>query len=186
MNCCDYDCHQGRDCPARSAPPDETPMSHTTLSTHGHTVTVTGPKAGELAKRIRRAEEAHQARMQYLAMPSPYASGGVATQSQAGASMAPQITNKPSRTRRVLRLSVTTGDTRPMLTLRVIKMEQHTEEMAQELADKITQVIALPIVKAQTAAGTTSTDKDGPDILAALDPMPQHIPVLIGTYRPAA
>lgn len=103
MNCCDYDCHQGRDCPARSAPPDETPMSHTTLSTHGHTVTVTGPKAGELAKRIRRAEEAHQARMQYLAMPSLYVSGGVATQSQAGASMAPQITNKPSRTRRVLR-----------------------------------------------------------------------------------
>lgn len=86
----------------------------------------------------------------------------------------------------VLRLSVTTGDSKPMLTLRVIKMEQHTEEMAQELADKITQVIALPIVKAQTAAGTTSTDEDGPDILAALDPAPQHIPVLIGTYRPAA
>lgn len=67
-------------------------MSHTTFTTHGHTVTVTGPKAGELAKRIRCAEQAHQARMQDLA-----------TQSRARASMAPQITGKPSRTRRVLR-----------------------------------------------------------------------------------
>lgn len=92
MNCCDYDCHQGRDCPARSTPPDEFLMSHTTFTTHGHTVTVTGPKAGELAKRIRCAEQAHQARMQDLA-----------TQSRARASMAPQITGKPSRTRRVLR-----------------------------------------------------------------------------------
>lgn len=36
-------------------------MSHTTFTTHGHTVTVTGPQAGALARRIRRAEEAHQA-----------------------------------------------------------------------------------------------------------------------------
>lgn len=67
MNCCDYDCHQGRDCPARSATPDDILMSHTTFAIHGHTVTVTGPKAGELAKRIRCAEQAHQARMQDLA-----------------------------------------------------------------------------------------------------------------------
>lgn len=104
MNCCDYDCHQGRDCPARSTPPDDNIlMSHTTFAIHGHTVTVTGPKAGELAKRIRRAEEAHQARMQDLAMRNQHAFDGVATQSRARASMAPQITGKPSRTRRVLR-----------------------------------------------------------------------------------
>ena len=103
MNCCDYDCHQGRDCPARSTLPDEILMSHTTFAIHGHTVTVTGPKAGELAKRIRCAEQAHQARMQYLAMPSLYARDSVATQSQARASMAPQITGKPTRARRVLR-----------------------------------------------------------------------------------
>lgn len=42
-------------------------MSHTTFAIHGHTVTVTGPKAGELAKRIRCAEQAHQARMQDIA-----------------------------------------------------------------------------------------------------------------------
>ena len=85
----------------------------------------------------------------------------------------------------VLRLSVTTGESKPMLTLRVIKMESHTEEMAQELADKVALIITLPIVKAQTAT-TTSPDEDDPDILAALEPVPQHIPVLIGTYRPAA
>ena len=85
----------------------------------------------------------------------------------------------------VLRLSVTTGESKPMLTLRVIKMETHTEEMAQELADKVALIITLPIVKAQTAT-TTSPDEDDPDILAALEPAPQHIPVLIGTYRPAA
>ena len=78
-------------------------MSHATFAIHGHTVTVTGPKAGELTKRIRRAEEAHQARMQYLAMPSLYARDSVATQSKARASMAPQITGKPTRARRVLR-----------------------------------------------------------------------------------
>lgn len=103
MNCCDYDCHQGRDCPARSTPPDDILMSHTTFAIHGHTVTVTGPKAGELAKRIRCAEQAHQARMQDLAMRNQHAFDGVATQSRARASMAPQITGKPSRTRRVLR-----------------------------------------------------------------------------------
>lgn len=27
-------------------------MSHTTFTTHGHTVTVTGPKAGELAAKV--------------------------------------------------------------------------------------------------------------------------------------
>lgn len=103
MNCCDYDCHQGRDCPARSTPPDEFLMSHTTFTTHGHTVTVTGPKAGELAKRIRRAEEAHQARMQDWGFRTSPACDGAAKQSQARASMAPQITGKPTRARRVLR-----------------------------------------------------------------------------------
>ena len=44
MNCCDYDCHQGKDCPARSATtqPDETPMSHAKFPTNGHAVIVTG------------------------------------------------------------------------------------------------------------------------------------------------
>lgn len=85
----------------------------------------------------------------------------------------------------VLRLSVTTGESKPTLTLRVIKMEAHTEEMAQELADKVALIIALTIVKAQTAK-TTSPDEDSTETMAALDPVPQHIPVLIGTYRPAA
>lgn len=61
MNCCDYDCHQGRDCPARSTPTAANLMSHTTFTTHGHTVAVTGPQASALAKRIRCAEQAHQA-----------------------------------------------------------------------------------------------------------------------------
>lgn len=103
MNCCDYDCHQGPNCPARSTQPNDILMSHTTFAIHGHTVTVTGPKAGELAKRIRCAEHAHQARMQDLAMRNQHACESVATQSQARASMAPQITGKPSRARRVLR-----------------------------------------------------------------------------------
>ena len=67
MNCCDYSCNQGPNCPARSTKPDDILMSHATFAIHGHTVTVTGPKAGELTKRIRRAEEAHQARMQDIA-----------------------------------------------------------------------------------------------------------------------
>lgn len=103
MNCCDYDCHQGRDCPARSTPHDDVLMGRATFAIHGHTVTVTGPKAGELAKRIRCAEQAHQTRMLDLAMRNQQARESVAMQLQARAGMAPQITGKPSRTRRVLR-----------------------------------------------------------------------------------
>lgn len=102
MNCCDYDCHQGRDCPARSTPTDEALMSHTTFTTHGHTVAVTGPQASALAKRIRCAEQAHQARMHDLANIKK-ASSGFKTRKQALQLLAPQITNKPSRTRRALR-----------------------------------------------------------------------------------
>lgn len=102
MNCCDYDCHQGRDCPARSTPPDDILMSHTTFAIHGHTVTVTGPKAGELAKRIRCAEQAHQARMQDVQkMNSILWSLQLQQKQEKGPH--PRITGKPSRTRRVLR-----------------------------------------------------------------------------------
>jgi len=77
-------------------------MSHTTFAIHGHTVTVTGPKAGELAKRIRRAEEAHQARMQDVQkMNSILWSLQLQQKQEKGPH--PQITGKPSRTRRVLR-----------------------------------------------------------------------------------
>lgn len=95
----------------------------------------------------------------------------------------------------VLRLSVTTGDSKPMLTLRIIKMEAHTEEMAQELAHKIDQVIQLPITapKAPTAPAAAKATKANPagadddhDILIGTPvTVHRHIPVLIGTYRAA-
>lgn len=95
----------------------------------------------------------------------------------------------------VLRLSVTTGDSKPMLTLRIIKMEAHTEEMAQELAHKIDQVIQLPITapKAPTAPAAAKATKANPagadddhDILIGTPvTVRRHIPVLIGTYRAA-
>ena len=69
MNCCDYDCHQGRNCPARSTPTAANLMSHTTFTCHGHTVAVTGPQASALARRIRCAEQAHQASLQKAATP---------------------------------------------------------------------------------------------------------------------
>jgi len=37
----------------------------------------------------------------------------------------------------LLRLAIITGDQKPAITLRIIKAEEHTEEMAQELADLI-------------------------------------------------
>lgn len=92
----------------------------------------------------------------------------------------------------VLRLSVTTGESKPMLTLRIIKMEAHTEEMAQELAHKIDQVIQLPITapKAPTAPAAAEANPSGAnddhDILIGTPvTVRRHIPVLIGTYRAA-
>ena len=44
MNCCDYTCHQGRDCPGRMNP---TTGTHTVAATHtsGHSATYTLPPA---------------------------------------------------------------------------------------------------------------------------------------------
>jgi uncharacterized protein YfdQ (DUF2303 family) len=41
----------------------------------------------------------------------------------------------------VLRVAVLTGETKPVLTLRVIKMEEHTQQMAQELANRVRDAI---------------------------------------------
>jgi hypothetical protein len=102
MSCCDYDCHQGRDCPARATPTDEALMSHTTFTTHGHTVAVTGPQASALAKRIRCAEQAHQARMQDVEKMNDILYS-LQLQEKQGKGPHPQITGKPSCTRRALR-----------------------------------------------------------------------------------
>lgn len=61
----------------------------------------------------------------------------------------------------VLRLAVLTGDSKPTLTLRVIKMEEHVQEMAAELAQRVREAINPEM---DTAA----------------------IPVLVGAYRAAA
>lgn len=60
----------------------------------------------------------------------------------------------------VLRLAVLTGDSKPMLTLRVIKMEEHVQEMAAELAQRVREAI--------------NPEMGNP-----------AIPVLVGTYRAA-
>lgn len=60
----------------------------------------------------------------------------------------------------VLRLAVLTNGDKPAIGLRVIKQEEHDEEMAQELANRVASAIA-------------TTDKCGE----------QNVPVLMGTYR---
>lgn len=64
----------------------------------------------------------------------------------------------------LLRLGILTGGDKPMITLRVIKPEEHAEEMAQELSDKIEAAIS--------GAGASDNDKG--------------ISVVIGTYAKGA
>lgn len=42
----------------------------------------------------------------------------------------------------VLRLGILTGEKQPSIVLRIVKIEQHREEMAQELADKVNAALA--------------------------------------------
>lgn len=77
----------------------------------------------------------------------------------------------------VLRLSVLTSDSKPVLSLRIIKAEQHIEEMAEELAAKVADAIApktlLPIPQHKP-----ETDAEKAAMLVGY----QFIPVLIGSY----
>lgn len=65
----------------------------------------------------------------------------------------------------VLRLAVLTNSDKPAIGLRVVKQEEHDEQMAQELAERVGHAVA--------GAGTAT---DGAEIL----------PVLIGSYRAAS
>lgn len=60
----------------------------------------------------------------------------------------------------VLRLGVLTGDSKPTITLRVIRMEEHTQQMAAELATKVSDAI--------NPKGTDAA---------------QLLPVMVGVYR---
>lgn len=56
----------------------------------------------------------------------------------------------------VLRLGVLTGGDKPMVNLRIVKHEEHLEEMARELADKITQAFGdteIPVLLGSYTAG---------------------------------
>lgn len=56
----------------------------------------------------------------------------------------------------VLRLGVLTGGDKPTVNLRIIKHEEHLEEMARELADKITQAFGdteIPVLLGSYTAG---------------------------------
>lgn len=62
----------------------------------------------------------------------------------------------------VIRLGVLTGDNKPALTLRVIKFEEHQQEMAQEMAERVRNAI-------------NPSDK-------AVGEFDAQIPVLVGSY----
>lgn len=79
----------------------------------------------------------------------------------------------------VLRLGVLTSDSKPVLSLRIIKAEQHIEEMAEELAAKVADAIA-PKTLPFTPANKTETSKEDDCQIEFL--VEQHIPVLIGSY----
>jgi uncharacterized protein YfdQ (DUF2303 family) len=80
----------------------------------------------------------------------------------------------------VLRLGVLTSDNKPVLTLRIIKAEQHIEEMAQELADKVADAIAPTMLPPLVKPGSESDAAAG-----ELHIGEQIIPVLIGSYSAA-
>lgn len=77
----------------------------------------------------------------------------------------------------VLRLNVATGGDKPMIGLRIVKAEQHQEEMATELVELISQQFAMqPLI-----IGTHESGNQAEAVLM------EHlnIPVLQGTYSKA-
>ena len=77
----------------------------------------------------------------------------------------------------VLRLSVLTSDSKPVLSLRIIKAEQHIEEMAEELAAKVADAI-VPKNLPPIPQHKPETDAEKAAMLVGY----QFIPVLIGSY----
>lgn len=78
----------------------------------------------------------------------------------------------------VLRLAVLTTGDKPAIGLRVVKQEEHNEDMAKELVDRVSN--AMYATQLPTAVLDIKDDDITP-VTAELST--QHIPVLIGDYR---
>ena len=85
------------------------------------------------------------------------------------------------------RISVTSTNNKPMITLRIVQYELHTEQMAEELAGMVTEVMShktKPLPEAETQPAKQATEAEF-DVLEIPSTQQQTIPVLLGSYSAA-